>query len=60
MTNPVVACTKKINLTLDCTILTFNDPEKEAFENIVEKGNNSGNWHFLLSPHCLLHFLRRF
>ena len=25
--------------------MTFNDPEKEAFENIVGKGENVGNQH---------------
>ena len=26
--------------------------EKKAFENIVRKGENAGNQHFLLSPQC--------
>ena len=29
--------------------------EKEAFENIVEEGENAGNQHFLLFPKCFLH-----
>ena len=36
------------------TIPTFNDPEKETFENIVGKGENAGNQHFLLFPQCFL------
>ena len=32
-----------IELTLYRTIQTFNDPEKEAFENIVGKGENAVN-----------------
>ena len=35
---------------------TFYDIEKEAFENIVGKGENAGNQHFLLFPQCLLPF----
>ena len=33
--------------------------EEEAFENIVGKGENAGNKHFLLFPQCFLlyHFL---
>ena len=30
--------------------------EKKAFENIVEKGENAGNQHFLLFPQCFLLF----
>ena len=26
------------------------------FENIVEKEENAGNWHFLLFPQCFLPF----
>ena len=35
---------------------TFNDPVKEAlnFENIVGKGENAGNEHFLLFKQCFL------
>ena len=44
-------------LSLYHTIMTFNDPEKEAFfENIVGKGENAGNQHFLLFPQCFLVF----
>ena len=43
-------------LTLYYTVLTFNDIEKEAFENIVGKGENAGNQHFLLFPQCILPF----
>ena len=37
-----------------CTILCFNDPGKRP-ENIVGKGENAGNQHFLLYPQCF-HF----
>ena len=41
-------------LTLNHTIPTFNDPvKKRAFQNVVEKGENAGNQHFLLFPHHL-------
>ena len=35
-------------LTLYFTILTFNDPEKKPFVNIMGKGENAGKWHLLL------------
>ena len=35
--------------TLYFTIMTFNNPEKQTLENIVGKGENAGNQHFLLS-----------
>ena len=38
-------------LTLYHTILTFNDLSKKPFENIVGKGENDVNQHFLLFPH---------
>ena len=44
------------SLTLLHTIPTFNDP----FENIVEKGENAGNQHFLLFPQCFLPFQIKF
>ena len=34
--------------------LTLN-PEEKAFENIVGKGENAGNQHFLLFPQSFLH-----
>ena len=37
-------------LMLYYTILTLNDPKKEAIENIVGNGENTGNQHFLLYP----------
>ena len=40
--------------TLYLKILTFNHPEKEAFEDIEEKGENAGTQHFLFFPHCFL------
>ena len=36
--------------------MTFNDIEKEAFENIVGKGENAGNQHFLVFQQCFLSF----
>ena len=47
----------KESLTLDQTILTWNNPEKKSlFENIVGKGENAGTQHFLLFPQCFLSF----
>ena len=43
-----------IDLSLYHTITTFNDPVKKPFENIVGKGENAGNQHFLLFPQCSL------
>ena len=43
-------------LTLYHTIPTLNDREKEAFENIVGKGENAGNQHFLLFPQFFIPF----
>ena len=39
-------------LTIYNTILTFNNPEKKpsGIENLVGKGENTGEQHFLLSP----------
>ena len=37
-------------LTIYHAIPTFNDPERESFENIVGKGENAGKQHFLLIP----------
>ena len=34
---------------------TFNDSEKEVIENIVGKGENAGNQHFLLSPNVFFY-----
>ena len=39
-------------LTLYHTIPTFNNLEKESFENILGKGENAGHQHFLLFPQC--------
>ena len=41
-------------LTLSYTIPTFANPDKEEFENILGKGGNAGNQHFLLFPQCFL------
>ena len=43
-------------LTLHHIIPTLNDLEKEAFENIVGKGENANYQHFLLFPQCFLPF----
>ena len=45
-----------VALTLYHTIPTFNDPDKEALKNIVGKGENAGNQHFLLFPQSFLPF----
>ena len=47
-------------LNLNHTIQTFNNLRKEAFENILGKGENAGNHHFLLSPKWFLFFQRQF
>ena len=36
----------------------FDTPKKIYFENIVGKGENAGNQHFLLFPQCFLPFQR--
>ena len=36
------------------TIPSFNDHAKKPFKNNVKKGENAGNQHFLLYPHCFL------
>ena len=41
-------------LTLYHTILTLTSLKKKPFENIVGKGENAGNHHFLLFPQCFL------
>ena len=33
---------------------SFNNFEKETFENIMGKGENAGDQHFLLYPQCFL------
>ena len=35
-------------------ILSFGNGLNRVFENIMEKGENAGYQHFLLSPHCFL------
>ena len=46
-----------MQLYLYHTIPTFNTSVKKPFENIVGKGENAGNQHFLLFPQCFLPFL---
>ena len=36
-----------------------NQMYKKPFENIVEKGENAGNQHFLLFPQCFLPFSKQ-
>ena len=42
------------DITLLQTIPTFSNPEIKGkpFENMVGKGENAGNQHFLHFPHC--------
>ena len=48
------------DLTLDHTIPTLTDPEKEDFfKKIVRKGENTSIQYFLLSPQCFLPFHRQ-
>ena len=42
------AFTSPITITIQCQFLTML--KKKAFENIVGKGENAGNQHFLLFP----------
>ena len=44
----------------DHTILTIDDLERQAFENIVGKGENAGFQYFLHFPQCFLRFLHKF
>ena len=43
-------CNAVILSTFYQTIPTFNNPTKEPFENIVTKGENAGDQHFLFFP----------
>ena len=43
--------------TTQSQVLT--NPRKKPFENIVGKGENGGNQHFLLFPHCLLSYQKQ-
>ena len=40
-------------------ILALNDSELKTLENIVGKGENAGNQHFLLFPQCFLPIPKR-
>ena len=46
----------RLVISLYDTNPSFNDIGKWAFENIVGKGENAGNQHFLLFLPCLLNF----
>ena len=51
---------KKLDsLTRYHTVPTFNNLGKNRFENIVGKGENAGNKHFLLFPQCFLPIPKR-
>ena len=45
-------------LILHNTILCYNNLSKNPFQNIVGKGENAGNQHFLLFPQCFLPYQR--
>ena len=47
-------------LTLFHTVLTKNDPVKKPFENILGRGENAGNPHFLLISHFFYPFKGEF
>ena len=44
---------------LSLLVIFFLHVEKEAFENIGRTGENTGNQHFLLFPHCFIPIPRR-
>ena len=44
--------------TLSQLIHSFYHPVNRAFENLVGKGENAGNQHFLLFPQCFLSYQR--
>ena len=41
-------------LTCYHTVMTLKPLRKKPFENVVEKGDNDSNQHFLLFPKCFL------
>ena len=43
--------------TLYPTFQIFNDPGKQLFKNIVGKGENPGNKHFLLFPQHFIGYI---
>ena len=47
----------KLITTQSRLLMTLNE---KAFENIVGKGENAGNQHFLLFPQCVQPFPKRF
>ena len=47
---------RRYNLLFTTQSRLITPLEKKAFENIVEKGENAGNQHFLLFPQCFLLF----
>ena len=58
--NTIVVVTKFNMVNLYHTIQTYNNAEKrKTSENIVEKGENAGNQHFLPFPQCFLRIPKR-
>ena len=55
-----LALTINKHLKLYPVILSYIDPLKKAFRNIVGKGENAGAQHFLLFPQCFLSYHRQF
>ena len=55
----ILSAIGKTSLTLYHTIKIFDDPEKEVFWNIVGKGENACNHHYLLFPQYFLPFLNQ-
>ena len=49
-TGSLLCITETLKLTLYHTILTFNDPQGKAFENILEKGNKRAKMALKRSP----------
>ena len=59
-------CTEDIETLTDCPPYSFatqsrllTPMEKKAFENIMGKGENAGNQHFLLFPQCFQSYQRQ-
>ena len=47
----------ELHFTKQSRLLTTQ--RKQSFENIVEKGENAGNQHFLFFPQCFLLYLKQ-
>ena len=57
-TDEQLSAVKRFAFTLYHTITTLWALYKRPFENIVGKGENAGNQHFLLFPQCFLPFTK--